>query len=167
MEALPEISPHLRLARHVSRLARTLQRRIDPLLDDALGIDGRDLFVLRAVQRGESNPMRLAARLAIAPSSASRILDHLAERGMIERTDDPNDRRKTRLALTDPGRTTARRARQLAEDALHTTYRDVPDGDIERAVEALARLEMGAEPSAPTPAEAVAGARATVVDLHD
>jgi DNA-binding MarR family transcriptional regulator len=46
----------------------------------------------------------LAGRLHIAPRSATEVADALQERGLIERTPDPGDRRAVLLRPTDEGR---------------------------------------------------------------
>lgn len=146
MEANPETSPYLQLARLASHLSRTLLRRIDPQLRGCVGLKGKEVFVLRAVETGESNPMGIAERLDIAPSSASRLLDRLVERGLVARTENPHDRRKTNLALTPEGRAAAHRARQEVVRVVQESFGGLPAADIERAVELLSRLTAALEP---------------------
>lgn len=145
MEANPETSPYLQLARHVTHLARTIHRRVDPLLEEHLDIGARELFVLRAVETGESSPMRIAERLAIAPSSASRVLDRLVEIGLLDRASDPDDRRKTRLGLTAHGRDVMHRARQRVEEDLRHAFAGMPRAEVEDATRLLARLAVHAD----------------------
>ena len=71
--------PYLQFARHVTRLSRHSLRRLDPPLREQLGISALELSALRCVQAGYENPMRVAERLVLAPSSASRLVDKLAE----------------------------------------------------------------------------------------
>lgn len=54
----------------------------------------------------------LGRRLGIAPSTLSRNLDRLVERGFIERGPDPHDRRALRAELTAEGRRAVERVRQ-------------------------------------------------------
>ena len=46
----------------------------------------------------------MQTRLAITPASLSELLNKLAEKGLVIRTRDENDRRRIRLSLTDKGR---------------------------------------------------------------
>lgn len=142
MEVSGPDRPYLELARHVLSLSRTIRRYTDPLLREHHDIGGHDLFVLRAVERGESNPMRLAEHLDIPPSSASRLLDRLVESGLLARADDPDDRRKTRLSLTDRGRSTADDARQLLEEILSAALSHVPEEKIHAATDVVAGLSL-------------------------
>lgn len=68
---------------------------------------------------GSEGPLRLSAlaeQLHIAPRSATEVADALQERGLIERSPDPDDRRATLVSITPAGRdiaeqvATARRA---------------------------------------------------------
>lgn len=45
----------------------------------------------------------LAEALRIAPRSATEVVDQLADKGLVERTPDPTDRRATRIVLTEAG----------------------------------------------------------------
>lgn len=45
----------------------------------------------------------LAERLHIAPRSATEVVDHLADKGLVERRTHPTDRRASLLALTGAG----------------------------------------------------------------
>jgi DNA-binding MarR family transcriptional regulator len=86
------------------RAARTLRRRwrsvlapwdLSPHQARALGVVGR---------RDGVRLSDLADSLHIAPRSATEVADGLQERGLIERTPDPGDRRAVLLRATDEGR---------------------------------------------------------------
>lgn len=57
----------------------------------------------------------LAEKLDIQPITLARQLDQLAESGLIERRNDPNDRRAYQLFLTDTAAPYLERLRQAAE----------------------------------------------------
>jgi DNA-binding MarR family transcriptional regulator len=60
---------------------------------------------LRVVcERAETRISDLAEVLHIAPRSATEVADGLQERGLVERTSDPRDRRAVILRLTTVGR---------------------------------------------------------------
>jgi len=65
-----------------------------------------------------SMPMReLAARLGGHASTATGIADRLAARGLVERHEDPDDRRVKRVALTPEGAATRSRMSACMESA--------------------------------------------------
>jgi DNA-binding MarR family transcriptional regulator len=86
------------------RAARTLRRGwrdvlapwdLSPHQARALGVVGRQDGVRLT---------DLAEALHIAPRSATEVVDGLQERGLVERTPDPGDRRAVILRPTDEGR---------------------------------------------------------------
>jgi DNA-binding MarR family transcriptional regulator len=68
---------------------------------------------------GETNLVTLADRLLVNPSTALRMVDRLANRGLISRRVNPDSRREVLLRLTAPGQrivdeVTARRREEIA-----------------------------------------------------
>ncbi len=70
-----------------------------------LDIAGSDvLLTLRRQGHGESlSPSALAKEMMLSTSAMTNRLDRLENRGLIERTMDPSDRRGLKIALTDEG----------------------------------------------------------------
>lgn len=133
-------NPYLQFARHGTRLSRHLLRRLDPLLREQLGISALELSALRCVEAGYANPMRVAERLVLPPSSASRLIDRLAELGHIERTEVPGDRRKARLTLTHSGSAAVESARDVIAGTVKEMFRGLPTTEFQTAAASLARL---------------------------
>jgi DNA-binding MarR family transcriptional regulator len=70
-----------------------------------LGVTWAQVRALRTLARA-ADPVRmsdLAARLDIARRSATSVVDELAERGLVERRDDPVDRRTVAVVVTERG----------------------------------------------------------------
>ncbi len=80
---------------------------------------------LEALSKGALRLGELGTRLGIAPSTLSRNLDRLVERGLVERGPDPDDRRAQRAALTAEG-----------HDAAASVHR----GEMDFALKILHRL---------------------------
>jgi DNA-binding MarR family transcriptional regulator len=59
---------------------------------------------------GCSTPSRLADVTGVSPSTMTHRLDQLAERGLVERTPDPDNRTRVKVRLTKAGRTLFQRA---------------------------------------------------------
>ena len=60
----------------------------------------------------------LAEILDLQPISLTRLLDRLAENGLIERRADPNDRRANRLYLTPAARPLLEQLAKLGQDMM-------------------------------------------------
>jgi len=92
------------LAAMLAPLLRELMAAEQPVLD-AHGVTMWGYIVLLAL---DETPMRSQAALAEAIGADKtriiRTLDELQDRGFIERTPDPDDRRVRLLAITTPGR---------------------------------------------------------------
>lgn len=92
------------LADLVLRVARRLRQGTRDALAP-LGLSPHQSRALRLI--GERQPLRpseLAEHLDIAARSVTDVLDGLLDRGWIERSADPGDRRATLVSLTDSGR---------------------------------------------------------------
>ncbi len=79
-------------------------RLVDPMrlrMWEEQGITFPQLRILFRVRMHPDIDLRtLADGLAISPSAASQQVDKLVERGLLWRTEDPQDRRRLRLQLT-------------------------------------------------------------------
>lgn len=102
--------------RVVTALAR-VTKRLDSFyraqLAD-LGLQRGDWGVLQELaldsDDGCSSPSRLADVTGVSPSTMTHRLDLLAQRGLIERTVDPDNRTRSKVRLTKTGRELFRRA---------------------------------------------------------
>ena len=92
------------LSELLMRVARTQRRRwLDALAPwDLSPHQARALKVV--CERDGVRLSDLAETLRIAPRSATEVADGLQERGLVERTPDPGDRRAVILRATDEGR---------------------------------------------------------------
>jgi DNA-binding MarR family transcriptional regulator len=90
----------------------------------------------------------LAETLRIAPRSATEVADGLQERGLVERTSDPDDRRAVLLRPTDEGR----RIRGEIDDARAADsaelFARLPAGDRRELVRILRTLTDDPPPPA-------------------
>jgi DNA-binding MarR family transcriptional regulator len=81
------------------RLSRRMRQEagagLSPTQSAALGTIDR---------HGPLTPSELALRERIQRPSATRVLAHLEEAGLVARTADPADRRSSVVSVTDPGR---------------------------------------------------------------
>ena len=72
--------------------------------DDQLTFREYDvLFTISREPNREIGMRELTRNVLLSQSSVSRMVDRLAARGFVAKTDDPNDHRATRVRLTDEG----------------------------------------------------------------
>ena len=86
------------------RVARTQRGRFREVLAP-WDLSPHQARALSVVYHGDGVRLSdLAERLRIAPRSATEVADGLQERGLVERSPDPGDRRAVLLRPTDEGR---------------------------------------------------------------
>ncbi|WP_432563822.1 MarR family winged helix-turn-helix transcriptional regulator [Kineococcus sp. SYSU DK003] len=134
-------------------------------LADAVDRQLRTLHALKAqVARGQSDveramhvvlhvladagPLRvgaLAERLGTDPSTTSRQTAELAERALLRRLPDPEDRRASLLDVTEAGHTVVTAMRRRRHDHLARAVEDFDDGELAVFTDLLSRFTAGLE----------------------
>jgi DNA-binding MarR family transcriptional regulator len=91
----------------ISRLARELERRLEPVYK-AHGLEPGWHDLLATLRRNgppfRMRPTDLTSTLMLTSSGTTKRLDRLERAGLVVREPDPGDRRGTLIALTDKGR---------------------------------------------------------------
>ncbi|MFE9685770.1 MarR family winged helix-turn-helix transcriptional regulator [Streptomyces sp. NPDC006285] len=114
-------------------------------------------------RHGEMRMSRLAELMAIDMSVTSRHVAHVAERGWIDRSADPADKRSRILRLTPPGRGMLADLSERYMNALAHYLADWTDDEVDQLSALLGRLRASfgdcrtvpaapAAPAVPTPA---------------
>jgi DNA-binding MarR family transcriptional regulator len=106
----------------------------------------------------------LAGRLSVGVSTASGLVERLVEARLLDRRDDPTDRRHVLLSLTETGAASLDRMRELNAGHMRLMLEHVSDADlvtIDRAIRALteAAVEMAPPPQPPLHFPAASAAR--------
>jgi MarR family transcriptional regulator for hemolysin len=102
------------------------------------GISRAQWTVLLRLDRSEGlKQSELAEILDLQPISLTRLLDRLAENGLIERRPDPNDRRANRLYLTPAARPLLKQLAALGEDMMEIVLQNVDAAAQERLLRDL------------------------------
>jgi len=99
------------------------------------------VLILGRLGQDGVRPGVLADALGLEPSSLVRVIDLLIENGLIERHDDPQDRRAKILQLTQDGRT---RAAQMEEALLpfrRSVFAGVDAADIDACLRVLTSIQ--------------------------
>lgn len=111
--------PRRRVAEQLLEAVPRLMRLISSESQASDGSGSLTMTQLRALgllKRGRRLPSELARDLGVTPATSSELVDLLVRRGMVERGDEPEDRRLTPLRVTSAGltRLESSRARALA-----------------------------------------------------
>jgi len=103
-----------RLGLLLSKVGAVLIDQADEALAPA-GVDGRDYGILSIIATDNpSSQLELAQLMGKAPALVVGAIDELESRGLVERTRDPADRRRSRVRLTAAGERALERADEIA-----------------------------------------------------
>jgi DNA-binding MarR family transcriptional regulator len=141
----PAAAPLPVLADRFGYLLKHAHLRLAELTRAALapfGISGRELAVLLAIDdRPPASQQEIARRMAVDRTTMVALIDDLEDKGLVQRQQDPDDRRKNVVALTDVGRTTLRQATAAAGQAERRLLGSLSDDEsamLRRALQAIA-----------------------------
>lgn len=121
-------------------------------VERSCGVTGAQLFVLRELSfEPGASIRRLSERTMTDPSSVSVIIARLVERGLVTRTLDEADRRRSELMLSRKGAQLLARAPEPYQSKLIGVLRGLPRADVGVLRVTLSRLSdsLGLEGKAP------------------
>jgi MarR family transcriptional regulator for hemolysin len=119
------------LAFAINDVARLLRTYADHAAG-RFGMTRAKWAVLARLDRFEGlKQTELAEMLDLQPITLTRLLDGLAENGLIERRPDPDDRRAKRLFLTPAARPLLERLTDLGEDLMATALAGLDPTEVE------------------------------------
>jgi MarR family transcriptional regulator for hemolysin len=127
--------------------ALTLSSRVYRAAVDKVAADyglsqatGLPVLVISRFGENGVRPGILAETLSLEPSSLVRVVDHLIENGLVERHDDPQDRRAKILRLTEAGMETAKRMDQALVPFRRKLFGAFAPSDVEACLRVLSGL---------------------------
>ena len=123
--------------RAMSELALDRERKMT--VAHALGLSWTRVLALRRLAVEAQTQRDLAERLSADPPYVTLMVHDLEERGLVQRTPHPEDRRSKLVQLTDAGRAAAARADAILDDP-PAGLRDVPAEDLAVLLRVLERL---------------------------
>jgi len=124
----------------LSDVSRLLRRRFDARAR-SLGVSRAQWRVLFALSRNEGiNQTGLAEWLEVETITLCRMVDRLAEAGLVERRADPADRRAWRLYLTDQAQPLLARLTALGDAVVAEAVAGVDPAELDRAVATLTAM---------------------------
>ena len=134
-------------ARELRVVVGRLRRQLRGLAIEGDLTPSQTAVLTRLWKEGDSSASALAGAERIRPQSMAAIVAALNERGLIERTPDPEDGRRQLISLTGAGRQRAESNRQVREEwlarAIHDRY---SESERRTILDALALLERLTEP---------------------
>ncbi len=138
---MPEMPQSREIAFGIIDVARMLKTYADQRAGQ-FGISRAQWGVLVRLDRSEGlKQSELAEILDLQPISLTRLLDRLAENGLIERRADPNDRRANRLFLMPAARPLLARLKNLGHDMMTTVLAGLDDAAQTRMLDELAVMK--------------------------
>ena len=134
---MPQFPVSREIAVSVVDVARLLKTYADQRARQ-FGISRAQWTVLMRLDRFEGlKQSELAEVLDLQPISLTRLLDRLAENGLIERRPDPNDRRANRLYLTAAARPLLEQLSKLGEGMMEELLETIDEPSRERLLRDL------------------------------
>jgi DNA-binding MarR family transcriptional regulator len=134
---LSEPVEFMRLVWAVDHALQTTSKR----MSRSLGVTGPQRLVVRIVGRvPKVSPGELADILCVHPSTLTGVLRRLIERRLIASRQDPGDRRRALLSLTEKGRELDRHSEGTAEAGVRRTLAGLSGREIQATARFLRKL---------------------------
>ena len=146
----PDLDPSpIGVVGRVSRLARELERRLEPVYREQ-GLEPGWYDVLATLRRS-GPPYRLRATdftgaLMLTSSGTTKRLDRLERAGLIARSPDPADRRGTLITLTAAGRDLVDAASEAHLENERRLLAALTGAERKRLADLLRKLQLGLPP---------------------
>ena len=103
------------------------------------------VLTLIAAERDRATGHDLAEALHVSVATMSGLVDRLAEHGMVQRRDDPDDRRIRRLSVTEQGTATLRALISSGNTMPPQVLERLTDADLCALVQGLVALDRAME----------------------
>jgi DNA-binding MarR family transcriptional regulator len=153
------VEPNAREPEPVPSLLRRARRAYARTVTDALAEAGFDdvprngSYVLAASAREGAQLGHIIRELAVSKQAAGQLIDTLVSRGYLDRSVDPQDRRRLTISLTERGAAAAAVISGAAAQVDARLAERVSAIHVAHAREVLGALaDLGAEPASPEPA---------------
>ena len=136
---------HSEIGRVIARLARTWRRESDQALSDH-GLSYATAIPLLLLSRQGENVRQgvLADELGVEGPSLVRLIDLLQAEGLVERREDPTDRRAKTLHLTATGEAKVEEINRVLRRVRASLLKDIGSEELALTFETLQRIEQRA-----------------------
>lgn len=134
----------------IGDVSRMMRRRFDERAR-VIGVTRSQWRALVTLAREEGiQQAALAERIEVEPITLCRMVDRLAEAGLVERRRDPADRRAWNIYLTDRSRPLLDRLRAVADDLFADALDGVDEHDRTMLTTTLERIRANLSPEPDT-----------------
>jgi DNA-binding MarR family transcriptional regulator len=143
----PDLDPSpIGVIGRISRLARELEQRLEPVYRDQ-GLEPGWYDVLATLRRAgppyRLRPTEFTSALMLTSSGTTKRLDRLEQAGLITRAPDPEDRRGILITLTPAGRALIDAASEAHLENERRLLGALNDADRRRLADLLRKLQLG------------------------
>jgi len=96
-------------------------------------------------QKGMLPMKELSQEMGVTISTMTRVIDILVRDGVVTRKENPDDRRKVCIHLTENGRVLASKLQKCSLDYSKEILNRIPEGERKKVLESLERLNRAIE----------------------
>ena len=120
---------------------RSLSAMAEPLISTPLTMQQLKVLALIAMDPDRAVGHNLAALLTVSVATMSGIIDRLVDHGMVQRAEDPQDRRVRRLTVTEEGSHTVRKLLSSAGTMPTPVLQRLAIDDLRALVQGISALD--------------------------
>jgi DNA-binding MarR family transcriptional regulator len=129
---------------------RRVSRRIHPgrgfrFGEFALGLPQARILFIISRKNGAISVKELAGMLGVTPGAITQFVDGLAEKGLVRRSEDPNDRRVLRLKLTEVAESKFKQFWKNYFKAMSQIFSTLSDEEIEQLIRLLSKADIDSD----------------------
>lgn len=115
------------------------------LMKHGIGMPHFKLMLRMAASEDGASVSQLAAAARVTPGAITQFIDRLVDSGLVERFEDPKDRRVVRIRLTAKARKRFQKMKEFHFERLAKAFRNLSDPEIAQLAELLRKIEIGPE----------------------
>jgi len=115
----------------------------DRFITQQLDVTASQGYILLAVPEMDTINMNdLSLKMRVANSTMTRMVDQLVQKGLVNRSADPQDRRIVLVSLTDHGKEVRSKLKNTLQDFFRQVLCDLPSNQLVGILESLETLNQ-------------------------
>lgn len=126
-------------------VSRFCRQRDFPEELQTLDLTMAQLKTIWFLQQGQTNMSRIASALGVALPSATATVERLVQRDLVQRHEDPTDRRLVVCSLTDKGVSLAGAFEEFQRTTFRTLLASLSDEELATVLKATTLLQQAGE----------------------